>query len=94
MTVRASDSGIPPLTTSQEAQVRIEVTRNSHAPFFFQSPYSVTIPEMRSVGTVITQVTVSDADTVVSFLFRHILMYAPLTYLNIESICFISFIEI
>ncbi|XP_046579033.1 protocadherin Fat 4-like [Haliotis rubra] len=66
MAVRASDTGIPPLT-SQEAQVRIQVTRNIHAPRFFQSQYEATLPEMRSVGAVIAQLTVSDADTVTPF---------------------------
>ena len=67
LTVTAFDLGTPSRSAALDASVVIQVQRNQFSPFFINAPYSETIEQTRSVGSLVTQVTADDQDQVSPF---------------------------
>ena len=76
LTVRATDDGIPPRSSSLNARVTINIIRNENDPFFVNTPYVTTISETTVIGTRVITVTARDNDNLVSQIYIFII-YLP-----------------
>ena len=66
MEVAARDRGEPDsLPSSNRAQIRVDVLRNSHSPLFFNQSYFAEIRQDAGTGNQIAVVQASDADEAV-----------------------------
>lgn len=62
LSIVVSDTGVPPLTSSQRASVIINVVRNQFPPNFINTPYATTINRTVLQGTTVYTVSAVDQD--------------------------------
>lgn len=69
LTIRAQDKGMPPKSSIMQITVHVR-DQNDNNPVFHPKQYQANISESTSVGTILLQVTATDADIGVNGMIR------------------------
>ncbi|XP_041364041.1 cadherin-23-like [Gigantopelta aegis] len=88
LTVRALDRGSPPLTSTADVRVFVNVVRNQNPPQFINEPYSQSVRQDLSTSASILKVKAVDPDTQGSFgdiEYRMINIDTSQTYFQVDA---------